>query len=75
MADITMEKYIALIRAAPDKEAKDVKKWTNLVNREIENLEAISTTVVSKSVMRRFNETAYYLKLELKEALENIPPN
>ena len=72
MADVTMEKYIELIKAAPNKDTKEVKKWIGLVEHEIEDLEAISNTLVSKSVMRRFEETAYYLKLELKNAVENI---
>jgi hypothetical protein len=73
MADVTIETYIGLIKAAPEKDTAEVKRWVNLVEHEIESINALSTTVVSKSVMRRFNETAHYYKLELKEALETIP--
>ena len=75
MTDVTIETYIELIKEAPDKNIANVKKWVDFVEHEIENIETLSSTVVSKSVMRRFTETAYYYKLELKEALENIPPS
>ena len=75
MADVTIETYIGLIKAAPGKDTAEVKRWVNLVEHEIENIQSLSSTVVSKSVMRRFTETAYYYKLELKEALETIPAN
>ena len=73
MADVTIETYIGLIKAAPKKDSAEVKTWVNFVEHEIKYLETISTTVVSKSVIRRFDETAHYYTLELKEALESIP--